>query len=79
MSQAGQEGGTALLDILTGRVNPSGKMAATWAKKYEDYPSSEVFLKDPKTALYEEGIYVGYRHFVTKAKDRILYPFGFGF
>ena len=65
MGQAGQEGGRAVVDILTGRVTPSGKLTATWAEKYEDYPTSDVFLKDPIQAPYPEGIYVGYRYFDT--------------
>lgn len=77
MGQAGQEGGKAVCDILTGRVTPSGKLAATWAEKYEDYPASGVFLKDPIQAPYIEGIYVGYRYFDTFAK-KPGYPFGYG-
>ena len=77
MGQAGQEGGRAVVDILTGKVTPSGKLAATWAEKYEDYPTSDVFLKDPIQAPYPEGIYVGYRYFDTFDKHP-GYPFGYG-
>ena len=77
MGQAGQEGGRAVVDILTGRVTPSGKLTATWAEKYEDYPTSDVFLKDPIQAPYPEGIYVGYRYFDTFDKHP-GYPFGYG-
>ena len=77
MGQAGQEGGKALMDILTGRVTPSGKLTATWAEKYQDYPTSDVFLKDPIQAPYPEGIYVGYRYFDTFDKQP-GYPFGYG-
>ncbi len=77
MGQAGQEGGKAVADILTGRVTPSGKLTATWARRYEDYPTSGVFLKDPIQAPYPEGIYVGYRYFDTFCKQP-GYPFGYG-
>lgn len=75
--QLGQENANALGNILSGKTNPSGKLSDTIAKAYEDYPSAKNFGgKDYND--YEEDIYVGYRHFVTKAKDRILYPFGYG-
>lgn len=65
MGQAGQEGGAAVTDILTGKATPSGKLTATWAKKYEDYPTAGNFLQDFNKAVYTEGIYVGYRYFDT--------------
>ena len=79
MGQTGQEGGPALVDVITGKVTPSGKLAMTWAEKYEDYPSAEVFLRDPDPnhATYPEGIYVGYRYFDTVGL-KPAYPFGFG-
>ncbi|MBQ1378350.1 MAG: glycoside hydrolase family 3 protein, partial [Lachnospiraceae bacterium] len=77
MGQAGQEGGIAVTDVLTGTVTPSGKLTTTWAKTYEDYPSSDVFLSDFDTSLYTEGIYVGYRYFRTFGKEA-GYPFGYG-
>jgi len=80
MSQAGIEGGRALAAVLSGRVNPSGHLSATWAKHYEDYPAADTFSYlsgGVDDAFYTEGIYVGYRYFdtfdVTPA-----YPFGFG-
>ena len=75
--QGGMESGTALADVLTGAVNPSGKLTDTIAVKYEDYPSSQSFGAMAFNA-YTEDIYVGYRYFETFAPDRVLYPFGFG-
>jgi len=75
--QGGQEGGNAVLDVLSGKVNPSGRLSDTIAEKIEDYPSTENFGSD-KENLQCEDIYVGYRYFETFAKDKVLYPFGFG-
>lgn len=80
MGQAGQEGGAALVDVLTGQVNPSGKLTDSWAKKYSDYPASATFALndgDSRVEQYAEGIYVGYRYFDAFGIDP-LYPFGFG-
>jgi len=77
MGQGGQEGGAALADVLTGRENPSGKLTATWALRYDDYPAAKDFLADPATALYTEGVYVGYRYFDTFGVE-CGFPFGFG-
>ena len=55
-------------DIISGRVNPSGKLSDTWAENYEDYPFSDQFSHndgDVDDAYYNEGIYVGYRYFDT--------------
>ena len=80
MSQAGSEGGNALADVLSGKVNPSGRLADTWAFRYEDYPSSATFSHrngELTEEYYTEGIYVGYRYFDSfNVKPR--YPFGFG-
>lgn len=75
--QGGQEGGRACADILTGKVNPSGKLSDTIAEDIADYPSTENF-GDPVENFYAEDIYVGYRYFETFAKDKVKYPFGFG-
>ncbi len=75
--QGGQEGGNAVLDVLKGRVNPSGKLPDTIAYDINDYPSTKNFGNE-KENIYEEDIYVGYRYFETFAKDRVMYPFGFG-
>lgn len=64
--QLGQEGGNALADVLTGTVNPSGKLASTWAKCYEDVPFAKEYSymgPDINHAPYSEGIYVGYRYY----------------
>ncbi|MFI3214696.1 MAG: glycoside hydrolase family 3 C-terminal domain-containing protein, partial [Eubacteriales bacterium] len=75
--QGGQEGGNGVADILVGDETPSGKLTDTIAKNLEDYPSTKNF-GDPKINIYEEDIYVGYRYFETFAKEKVLYPFGFG-
>ncbi len=75
--QGGQEGGNAVLDVLTGAVNPSGKLSDTIAKNIEDYASTKNFGSD-KRNFQEEDIYVGYRYFETFNKKAVLYPFGYG-
>lgn len=75
--QGGMESGNAVCDVLTGKVDPCGKLPDTIARHYEDYPSSANF-GGKKYNEYKEGIYVGYRYFETKAKEAILYPFGYG-
>ena len=80
MSQLGAAGGDALADVLTGKVNPSGRLTDTWAKRYEDYPSSETFSHNDGNVddeYYTEGVYVGYRYFDTFHVEP-LYPFGYG-
>lgn len=75
--QGGMESGNAVADLLCGKVSPSGCLSDTIAKGYEDYPSSNNFA-DKKRNIYEEDIFVGYRYFETFAKDKVLYPFGYG-
>ena len=75
--QGGMVGGYGVADILTGRENPSGRLADTIAYKIEDYPSTPYF-GDRVRNFYVEDIYVGYRYFETIAKEKVLYPFGFG-
>ena len=75
--QGGQEGGNGVADILTGKVCACGKLTDTIAERIEDYPSTENF-GDPFKNYYKEDIYVGYRYFETFAKDKVLYPFGYG-
>lgn len=80
MSQAGNIGGHALADVLTGKVTPSGKLTATWAEDYLDYPCADKFSHmngDINDEYYTEGIYVGYRYFDT-FNVTPAYPFGYG-
>ncbi len=91
--QPGLEGGHAMTNLLNGTSNPSGKLATTFAMKYEDVPSSTNFpgkeLKDqtpsqsfgiktyPSEVVYQEGVYVGYRYYDTYAVAP-AYEFGYG-
>ncbi len=75
--QGGMEGGNAVVDVLSGKVTPSGKLPDTIAYDIEDYPSTKNF-GDPLNNLYQEDIYVGYRYFETFAPEKVMYPFGFG-
>ncbi len=80
MGQAGMEGGNALANLITGKVTPSGKLADSWAYRYEDYPCAETFSHnkgDSRDEEYNEGLYVGYRYFQSFGVD-VQYPFGFG-
>ncbi|MCV9387403.1 glycoside hydrolase family 3 C-terminal domain-containing protein [Reichenbachiella ulvae] len=91
MWQAGQEGGDAVADILTGKVSPSGKLPMTFPNYYMDHYSSRNFpgrelVDNPypspfdaveSEVIYEEGIYVGYRYFETFDVG-VSYPFGYG-
>lgn len=75
--QGGMIGGLGVADVLVGAVNPSGRLSDTIAQSLEDYPSTENFGDEVRN-FYKEDIYVGYRYFETAAKDKVLYPFGFG-
>ena len=80
ISQPGMEGGSAVADVLLGKVTPSGKLTDTWAYHYEDYPTaaSVAEMADNKEkAYYREGIYVGYRYFDSFCAPA-RYCFGFG-
>ncbi|KAL3470883.1 putative glycosyl hydrolase [Aspergillus californicus] len=77
----GQEGPKAMIDILTGKVNPSGRLPSTWFKTLQDWPSYPYFPAKPAAdgsheIRYEEGLEVGYRAAVLP--DRIQWPFGHG-
>ncbi len=78
-SLPGMEGGNAVASILTGETNPSGKLSATWAKTYNDYPSAQAFMNINQQILSED-IYVGYRWFETfeGESQKVAFPFGFG-
>ncbi len=77
----GQEGGNAIADILSGKVNPSGKLAQTFPVKYTDVPSAGYFpgapARNTREVTYTDGIYVGYRYYNT-FHVKTAYPFGYG-
>jgi len=75
--QGGMESGNAVADLLYGRVTPSGRLTDTIALNYPDYPSSAHFGRKDRNEYFED-IYVGYRWFETFARDKVLYPFGYG-
>lgn len=78
ISQPGQQGGEAVADVLLGRAVPEGKLTATWAKRYADYPCADTFGAcngDLEKELYTEGLYVGYRWFDSFGIEPL---FGFG-
>ncbi|WP_317319863.1 glycoside hydrolase family 3 C-terminal domain-containing protein [Subdoligranulum variabile] len=73
----GQAGADAVLDVLTGKVNPAGHLAETWSLHCEDNPSCHNFGRDGRNVEYREGLYVGYRYYQT-AGVPVAYPFGYG-
>lgn len=73
----GEATGSAVADILTGDVNPSGKLAETYPHALEDTPCYNNFPGHTATVEHREGLYIGYRYYDTAKKD-VLYPFGFG-
>ncbi len=73
----GQAGAGAILDLLTGRANPSGKLAETYPLRYEDTPSAPYYPAKERNSEYREGIFVGYRYFDTVGM-KVRYPFGYG-
>ncbi|MDQ8766397.1 glycoside hydrolase family 3 C-terminal domain-containing protein [Streptococcus ruminantium] len=74
---SGEAGATAMLDALTGRVNPSGKLSETYPVGLTDIPSSANYPAEGEFALYKEALYVGYRYFTSVDKP-VKYPFGYG-
>ena len=73
----GQAGAEAVLDILTGKINPSGKLAETWVDSYADIPFGTAYPSVEKSLEYREGIYVGYRYY-DKVEMHVSFPFGYG-
>lgn len=73
----GQAGASAMLDVLTGKVNPSGRLAETYPVRYEDNPVFRYFPSAERNSEYRESLYVGYRYYDT-ACVRVQYPFGYG-
>ena len=77
MYLCGQAGASATLDILTGSVNPSGKLNETIPRRLEDTPAYRYYPAPERNSEYRESIFVGYRYYDTAGVD-VLYPFGFG-
>lgn len=73
----GQAGAEAMLRVLTGKINPSGKLAETYPLEYSSVPSSANFPGGEATVEYREALYVGYRYFDSHP-DKVLFPFGYG-
>ena len=73
----GQAGAGAMVDVLTGKVNPGGKLAETWANAYEEPPAKDNFAGAGRIVQYREGLYVGYRYYQT-AGVPVAFPFGYG-
>ncbi len=74
---SGQAGAAAILDVLSGKVNPSGKLAETWSTPEIPCASESYFPGRQMTCEYREGLYVGYRYF-DKTEKQVEFPFGFG-
>ena len=74
---SGQAGAGATLDILTGKVNPSGKLSESYPICYEDTPTANYFPAHNFNAIYKDSIFVGYRYF-DKVNKEVKYPFGYG-
>lgn len=74
---SGQAGAGAMLDIITGRENPSGRLSETYPIRYEDTPAFRYYPSKERSSEYRESIYVGYRYYDT-SRVRVQYPFGFG-
>ena len=73
----GQAGAGAMVDVLTGKINPGGKLAETWVNAYADTPARDHFAGPGRTVQYREGLYVGYRYYQT-AGVPVAFPFGHG-
>lgn len=74
---SGEAGASAMLDLITGKENPSGRLSESYPIRYEDTPAYRYFPSTERTAEYRESIYVGYRYYDT-SRVRVQYPFGFG-
>ena len=73
----GQGSAGAMLDVLTGAVNPSGRLAETYARSHEDHPTAAWYPATGPLSYYREGPFVGYRYFTTAGVD-VAFPFGYG-
>lgn len=76
-SLCGQSGAKAIVDVITGKVNPSGKLSESFPYHYKDVPSYNYFPGKDVTAEYREAIYIGYRYYLTR-DVKVCYPFGYG-
>ncbi len=74
---AGEQAGNAIAEVLLGETNPSGKLPMTFPMKWEDCSAFNTYKKEDGTTRYEDGIYVGYRHF-DRNNIKPLFPFGYG-
>ena len=74
------EGGNAIANVLSGAVNPSGRLTQTLARRIEDYPADENWQEALLYVPFEDDIFVGYRYFETLpgAAEKVVYPFGHG-
>ena len=75
--QGGCETGNAILDVISGDVNPSGHLTDTIAYNLSDYPAFDNFASRNRN-FYQEDIYLGYRYFETFCPEKVQYPFGYG-
>lgn len=73
----GQAGGSAVADILMGKINPSGKLSETYPLEFSDNPTYGNYPGGPVTSEHRESVYIGYRYYDIAEKD-VLFPFGFG-
>lgn len=73
----GQAGASAMLDALTGKINPSGRLNETYPLHYEDTPAYKYYPAPERSSEYREALYVGYRYYTSAAK-KVRFPFGFG-
>ena len=73
----GQAVGKAVVNILYGKANPSGRLAETFPLRLEDTPCYLTYGKGVDEAIYSEGVFVGYRYYTSKKQD-VLFPFGYG-
>ena len=73
----GQAGASAMMNVLTGKVNPSGKLNETYPLHYEDTPAYAYYPSKERSSEYREALYVGYRYYTTVGKST-RFPFGYG-
>jgi beta-glucosidase len=76
----GEEGGTALAEILFGKYSPSGKLPASFERRWDDNATFKSYYDPDRTShvAYSEGVFLGYRHFDRRPKVKPLFPFGYG-